>query len=100
MLQDEDGHNLMQQGSVPACNLNQLRAEGWSVDGYRYWAQTRYHDRPCRLGLSMGMDAVITDEEKRLLNSLIHTPLSAETEQGAYVKDVLQAENPAGTGRR
>ncbi|MBT8120184.1 MAG: CHASE2 domain-containing protein [Gammaproteobacteria bacterium] len=92
VLQDEDGHNLMQHGSVPACNLDQLNAEGWSVDGYRYWAQTRYHNKPCRLGLSMGMDAVITDEEKRLLNSLIHTPLSVETEQGAYVKDVLQTK--------
>ncbi len=92
VLQDENGHNLKQEGSVPVYNLNQLEAEGWSVDGYRYWAQTRYHNKPCRLGLSMGMDAVITDEEKRLLNSLIHTPLSAEQEQTAYVEDVLQAK--------
>ncbi len=92
VLQDENGHNIMQQGSVPVCNLSQLKADGWSVDGYRYWAQTRYHNKPCRLGLRMGMDAVISDEEKRLLNSLVHTPLSAETEQGAYVEDVLQAK--------
>lgn len=92
VLQDENGHSLMQQGSVPVCNLSQLKADGWSVDGYRYWAQTRYHNKPCRLGLSMGMDAVISDEEKHLLNSLLHTPLSAETEQGAYVEDVLQAK--------
>jgi hypothetical protein len=90
VLQDENGRNLMQHGSVPAFNLSRLKADGWSADGYRYWAQTRYHNKPCRLGLSMGMDAVITDEEKRLLNSLIHTPLSAETAQDAYVKDVLQ----------
>lgn len=92
VLQDENGHNLMQQGSVPVCNLSQLKAEGWSVDGYRYWVQTRYHNKPCRLGLSMGMDALITDDEMRLLNSLINTPLSAETDENAYVEDVLQAK--------
>jgi len=90
VLQDEDGSNIMQHGSVPVCNLSRLKAEGWSVDGYRYWAQARYHNRSCRLGLSLGMDAVIADEEKRLLDSLIHTPLSTETEHSAYVKDVLQ----------
>jgi signal transduction histidine kinase len=42
--------------------------------------------------LSMGMEAMISDEEMRLLNSLINTPLSVETDHGAYVEDVLQAK--------
>ena len=92
VVQDENGMNLIEEGSVPVCNLGHLQADGWSVDGYRYWAQTRYLNKPCRLGLSMGMDALITDEEMRLLNSLIHTPLSAETDQNNYVEDVLQAK--------
>ena len=92
VLQDENGQNLIEQGSIPTFNLNSLKSDGWSVDGYRYWAQTRYHNKPCRLGLSMGMEAMISDEEMRLLNSLINTPLSVETEHGAYVEDVLQAK--------
>ena len=92
VLQDENAQNLIEQGSIPTFNLNSLKPDGWSVDGYRYWAQTRYHNKPCRLGLSMGMEAMISDEEMRLLNSLINTPLSVETEHGAYVEDVLQAK--------
>jgi signal transduction histidine kinase len=92
VLQDENGLNLIEQGTAPVCNLSHLKPVGWSVDGYRYWANTRYHSKPCRLGLSMGSDAVITDDEMRLLNSLINTPLSAELDQSVYVEDVLQAK--------
>ena len=38
------------------------------------------------------MDAVVTADEMRLLNSLINTPLSTETDHAAYVEDVLQAK--------
>ena len=92
VLQDENGLNLIEEGSVPVYNLGNLKPEGWSVDGYRYWAHARYHNKACRLGLSMGMDAVITDDEMRLLNSLINTPLSVEAEHVAYVEDVLQTK--------
>jgi CHASE2 domain-containing sensor protein/signal transduction histidine kinase len=92
VLQDENGVNLIEQGSIPTFKLNRLKPDGWSVDGYRFWAQTRYHNKTCRLGLSMGMEAMISDEEMRLLNSLINTPLSVETDHGAYVEDVLQAK--------
>jgi len=91
-LQDEHGSNLVEEGAAPVCNLASIEPEGWSIDGYRYWARVRYRNQPCRLGLSMGTDAVITDEEIRLLNSLINTPLSAETDHGSYVEDVLQAK--------
>ena len=40
----------------------------------------------------MGPDAVISDDELRLLNSLINSPLSEEAEQAGYVEDVLQAK--------
>ncbi len=92
VLQDENGHKLIEEGAAPAHNLGTLKPGNWNVDGYRYWADVRYQNRSCRLGLSMGMDAVITDDEMRLLNSLINTPLSAETDQAAYVEDVLQAK--------
>ncbi len=92
VLQDENGQNLIEEGTAPVYNLGKLNPQGWSVDGYRYWAHARYHNKPCRLGLSMGMDAVITADEMRLLNGLISTPLSAETDQAAYVEDVLQAK--------
>ncbi len=92
VLQDENGQKLIEEGTAPVYNLGKLSPQGWSVDGYRYWAHARYHNKPCRLGLSMGMDAVITADEMRLLNGLISTPLSAETDQAAYVEDVLQAK--------
>ena len=79
---------------MPACNLTNIKPLGWSVDGYgyRYWARIRFKNRPCILGLSMGVDSVITEEEMRLLNSLINTPLSMETDHSAYVEDVLQTK--------
>jgi signal transduction histidine kinase len=92
VLQDENGMNLIEEGAAPVCNIGNVKPEGWAIDGYRYWAQVRYQNQPCKLGLSMGTDAVITDEEMRLLNSLINTPLSTETDQGSYVEDVLQAK--------
>jgi CHASE2 domain-containing sensor protein/signal transduction histidine kinase len=92
VLQDENGRNLIEEGSTPVCNLGNLNRQGWSMDGSRYWAHARYNNQPCRLGLSMGTDAVITADEMRLLNSLVNTPLSMEEEHAAYVKDVLQAK--------
>ena len=92
VLQDQDGENLIIEGAAPALNLARLKQDGWTVDGYRYWANARYRNQPCRLGLSMGPDVVISEDEMRLLDSLIDTPLSEETEQAAYVEDVLQAK--------
>ena len=92
VLQDENGLNLLEDGSVPVYNLGNLKPAGWSVDGYRYWAHARYHNKLCRLGLSMGTDAVITDDEMRLLDKLVDSPLSLEAEHAAYVEDVLQAK--------
>ena len=92
VLQDEDGLNLIEEGAAPECNVGKINPEGWHVDDHRYWVQVRYLNKPCRLGLSMGSDVVITDEEMRLLNSLTDTPLSPETDQGSYVEDVLQAK--------
>ncbi len=92
VLQEENGNTILEQGSVPACNLNNIKSQGWSIDGYRYWTRTRYRNKPCLLGLSMGVDSIITDDEMRLLNSLINTPLDADTDHNAYVEDVLQAK--------
>jgi len=92
VLQGPDGENLIVEGAAPVLNLARLKQDGWTVDGCRYWANARYRNQPCRLGLSMGPDAVISEDEMRLLDSLIETPLSAEVEQAAYVEDVLQAK--------
>jgi CHASE2 domain-containing sensor protein/signal transduction histidine kinase len=92
VVQDENGNKLLEEGPAPVYNLGQLAQSGWSVDGYRYWAQVSYQNRSCRLGLSLGSDAVITADEMRLLNSLIDTPLSAEADNAVYVEDVLQAK--------
>ena len=94
VLQDDKGNSIVEEGAIPACNLTNIKAQGWSVDGYgyRYWAHTRYNNKPCILGLSLGVDSVITDEEMRLLNSLINTPLSADKDHNTYVEDVLQTK--------
>ena len=92
VLQDEKGLRLLEDGTVPTSNLHPIKADGWSSDGYRYWAKTRYHNKPCVLGLSIGVDAVITDEEMQLLNNLINTPLTVETDQASYIEDVLQTK--------
>jgi CHASE2 domain-containing sensor protein/signal transduction histidine kinase len=90
VLQDEKGASIIEEGSVPVCNLSNIKTQGWSIDGYRYWSHTRYKSKDCLLGLSMGADSIITDEEMRLLNSLIHTPLTTDIDHNAYVEDVLQ----------
>ena len=92
VLQDASGRKLTSEGAAPVFNLAKLDPGAWHQDGYRYWAQVRYRDRPCRLGLSLGSDGVVTDDERRLLDTLISTPLSDEAEQAAYAGDVLQAK--------
>ena len=92
LLQDETGTTIIAEGSLPVCNLSNVKGQGWSIDGYRYWARTRYKSKPCLLGLSMAADSVITNEEMRLLNSLIHSPLTTENDHNAYVEDVLQTK--------
>ena len=92
VIQDEAGKSLIEHGTPPAFHLNQLKPGCWNVDGYRYWATVHYQDKSCRLGLSMGTDAMITDDETRLLNSLIKTPLQAEADHNAYAEDILQSK--------
>lgn len=92
MLQDDNGKKLLSEGAAPNFTMHQLKANGWSTDGYRYWAFITYNNHRCRLGLSIGVDAVISSDEMRLLNSLIATPLSVATSSNAYVEDVLQAK--------
>ncbi|MGB5396873.1 MAG: CHASE2 domain-containing protein [Gammaproteobacteria bacterium] len=92
VIQDENGNNLIEHGTPPAFNLNHLNPDGWSVDGYRYWARVHYQGKACRLGLSIGPDAMITDDEMRLLNSLVNTPLQAEENHNAYAEDILQSK--------
>jgi len=90
VLQDKNGRAIINDGAIPTLNIN-IRSKGWSVDGYRYWANVTYKNKPCCLGLSMGADAVITDDEMRLLNSLLSTSLSNNNEKTrSYVEDVLQ----------
>ena len=92
VIEDENGISILKEGTIPRFNLNTLKPEGWSIDGYRYWAHIRYRNTACRLGLNIGMDSIITDEEMRLLNSLINTPLDTETAHNTYVEDVLQSK--------
>jgi len=92
VLQDETGHTIINDGAIPVLNLSTINPEGWNIDGYRYWANINYQNKLCILGLSMGADAIITDEEMRLLNSLIETPLCIEINSSAYMEDVLQTK--------
>ena len=90
VLQDKKGNIIINDGTIPTLN-HSIKSEGWSVDGYRYWSNVTYKNRPCYLGLSMGADAVITDEEIRLLNSLLSSSLSIETTKShGYVENVLE----------
>lgn len=89
-LLDMNGVSLIEQGTPPVCNLGRLKPTGWTVDGHRYWASTHYHNTRCRLGLSLGMDAVISDGEMRLLNSLVNTPLSDDADKTTRSADVLR----------
>jgi len=92
VLQQENGSKLVAEGSPPVFNSSQLAPEGWTVDGSGYWAQVRYNNQPCRLGLSIGPSVEMTNEEKRLLDSLISSPWEAESHQDSYVEDVLQSK--------
>ena len=92
VLLSQKGESLLQQGTAPVCNIGQLKSTGWSVDGYRYWALTRFRNQSCRLGLSLGMNAVITDTETRLLGSLINSPLTEEGSVNNYAEDVLETK--------
>ncbi|MHC4856321.1 MAG: CHASE2 domain-containing protein [Planctomycetota bacterium] len=92
VLQDENGSNLIAEGLPPVCKLSHLAPEGWTLDDGNYWAQVRYNNKPCRLGLNIGSDVLITNDEMRLLDSLISSPWEAEAPQGSYVEDVLQSK--------
>ncbi len=92
VLQDENGSILIAEGLPPFCNLSHLAPEGWTLDGSNYWAQVRYQNKLCRLGLSIGSDVLITNDEMRLLDSLISAPWEAEAPQSSYAGDVLQSK--------
>jgi signal transduction histidine kinase len=90
VLQHKNGSVIINDGAIPVLNLS-IKREGWSIDGYRYWSNVTYKNKPCCLGLSIGADAIITDEEMRLLNSLIESSLCNEDDNcRSYVEDVLQ----------
>jgi CHASE2 domain-containing sensor protein/signal transduction histidine kinase len=91
VLQDENGANLIAEGLPPVLNLSQLASKGWIIDSGNYWAQISYDNKPCRLGLNIGPDGLISNEEKRLLDSVVGSPWEAESQQGAYVEDVLRS---------
>lgn len=91
-IQNAQGKTLISQGAAPRYNFSSLKNEGWSIDGSRYWAKANYQGESCQLGLNLGIDAVIGDQEMRLLKSLINSPLSTDSVQNAFVEDVLQAK--------
>ncbi len=92
VLQDENGLNLISEGPAPAGITKPLAPEGWNVDDSQYWAPVRYNNQPCRLGLNIKTDTVISEEEMRLLNNLINSPWETEPDQSAYVEDVVQSK--------
>ncbi|MBT8436372.1 MAG: CHASE2 domain-containing protein [Gammaproteobacteria bacterium] len=92
VLQHENDSNLIAEGLPPRCNLSHLTPEGWTLDGSNYWAPVRYDNKPCKLGLNIGSDVLITKDEMRLLDSLISAPWEAEAPQSSYVEDVLQSK--------
>lgn len=92
VIQNKSGHKLVKEGSIPTLNLSAINAQGWTIDGYRYWANIHYRDTPCILGLSMGIDSIIHDEEIKLLNSLIETPVCIKINNKLYIGDVLQTK--------
>ncbi len=92
VLQDENGVDIAAEGAAPELGLRDLEPDSWSVDGCRYWAPVRYDNKPCRLGLNIGSDAKLTDEELRLLNSLVKSPWEAESARRSYAEDVLQSK--------
>lgn len=89
---DQAGNTLQQQGTAPANNLGQLVDGAWRVDGYRYWALTWYRDQYCRIGLSLGADAEVSDHALRLLDNLIQQAPVAESGHNIYAEDVLQTK--------
>ncbi len=92
VLQDENGVDIDAEGAAPEFRLRELKPDSWSVDNGQYWAPVRYDNKPCRLGLNIGPDAKLTDEQSRLLNSLVNSPWEAESARRSYVEDVLQSK--------
>lgn len=92
VLQDDNGADIVAEGAVPEFRLRELESDGWLVDGGQYWAPVRYDGKPCRLGLNIGPDVKLTNEESRLLNSLVNSPWEAESARRAQVEDVLQSK--------
>lgn len=92
VIKDRNNYNLLEEGAVPQLTSATLPAQGWHIDGYRYWANIFYRGRPCKLGLSMGVDAVVSDTELKLLDGLIDTPSDSDEDSGAFVSDVFQAK--------
>ncbi len=92
VLQDENGARLIEEGAAPVCNLADLKPVGWNVDDGSYWAQVSYQNGACRLGLSIGTETAISEDQMRLLNSLISRPLSTEPVHIAYLEDVIKAK--------
>jgi CHASE2 domain-containing sensor protein/signal transduction histidine kinase len=92
VLQDESGANLIEEGSAPVNKPTELLTAGWNIDPTSYWALVSYHNGTCKLGLSIDSEAIISDDQLRLLNSLITTPLTTEPDHAAYLEDVIKAK--------
>ncbi len=92
VLHDENGVDIVAEGAAPEFRMRELEPDTWSVDDGHYWAPVRYAGKPCRLGLNIGPDVKLTDEESRLLNSLVNSPWEAEPARRAQVEDVLQSK--------
>ncbi len=92
VLLDDVEQPVYEWGAVPVCNITRFKEHGWNTDGYRYWSKIRYNEQNCKLGLSVDVDAVIADEELRLLNALLNSS-SSDKEYGSIdTDDVLQAK--------
>jgi len=92
VLQGEAGSTLMRKGTEPADIPGQLSPDYWTIDGAGYWSDIHYKDKRFRLGLNIAPDTAISDEEMRLLNSLINSGVRPATVEPAYLEDVLKAK--------
>lgn len=71
VLVDEAGRNIKWHGSAPKKDKGDSNRTGWNMHKYSAWANLRYNNNRCRLGLSFQVDTMITADEQRLLDQLL-----------------------------
>ena len=71
VLVDEEGRNIKWHGSTPKKDKGGNNKAGWNMHKYSAWANIRYNNSSCRLGLSFQIDVMITADEQRLLDQLL-----------------------------